>query len=121
MRAVGLLIFLVALAACAPSEPPFVTRCKRTLDLRLHSPSTATYGDIREVLPNQGGALLNSLDRHGHTAFGDFEIWLAYVDASNAFGTPRRSYIFCVSEAGEFNASLYDSVDSLSPLLGGLR
>lgn len=104
---------LLLLTAC-DAEPAFVTRCKRAVELRLASPSTARYGSLKDVAPNPSNSYMQSLDRHGYTGAGDIHVWLAYVDSENALGATTRNYIACVNDQDGFNLEVKPGIGALS-------
>lgn len=102
----------LALTACGPDHgDDFIARCKIAIERQLRSPSAAQYGSITAAAPN----IRDDLDRRGYARVADtHDLWLATVDAPNAFGTPVRNYILCADgpDIG-FQALLLDRIEDL--------
>jgi len=104
------------LTACG-SEPEFVTRCKRNVELRLASPGTAKYGSIRDVAPNPDSATLQMLDHFGYVKTPSGHVWIAYVDSQTAMGGSVRNYIACVEDRDGFSLEVKPGIGALESMI----
>ena len=77
----------------------FTAECKAQLTRQLRSPAQAQYGSIHDVAMPQSYARL--LDHDGFRSDDRLTLWVASVDAPNAYGTMVRSYALCYRFSGD--------------------
>lgn len=117
MRAlVAVLVACCLLSACE-KEPAFVTRCKKSVELKLWAPNTAKYGSLRDIAPNPDNPALVQLDKRGYLEFAEHRLWLAYVDSDNAVGATTRQYVVCVDNGDGPTVDVASSVGALSEFM----
>lgn len=117
MRTIAVGLLSVSLLTACGREPAFVTRCKRSAELQLTAPDTARYGSLRDIAPNPDNPSLQQLDRSGYWGSNKNQIWLAYVDSSNALGGTVRNYVVCVELDGEFSLDVAPGIGALTDFI----